>query len=44
MLGNGMSCNVLERLFPNVLSSIGIDLATPPIDRWAIAANRASAA
>ena len=43
MLGNGMSCNVLERLFPNVLSSIGIDLATPPIDRWAIAASRASA-
>ena len=38
MLGNGMSCNVLERLLPNVLTSIGIDLASSPVDRWAIAA------
>ena len=35
MIGNAMSCCVLERLLPKVLDAIGISPAGPCHDRWA---------
>ena len=35
MRGNAMSCNVLERLLPNVLKAIGVRPSFPQPDRWA---------
>ncbi len=34
MVGNAMSMNILERLLPRLLSSVGIQASRPNVDRW----------
>ena len=42
MVGNAMSCNVLERLLPRVLDSIGITPDVVKPDRWDILVRRSN--
>ena len=42
MIGNAMSCNVLERLLPCVLDSIGITPDVVKPDRWDILVRRSN--
>lgn len=44
MIGNAMSCNVLERLVPCALDSVGIVPSNPNLDRWQFAVRQSQPA